>query len=206
MKRWFLLLPIVLVLGWAYVSPTLPWAKVTSVPLSEALEIQREPALSSPVPTPWPTPVQIRIPSLELEARITEVGLDAEKRMAVPTDAWEVGWYQFGPKPGEIGSAVLAGHVDTATSAAVFAPLSKISPGDSIVVTDTTGTAWQFRVERTAVYTDADFPIATVFSQKDQPHLNLITCSGRFDQAAQKYEDRLVVFAVLDSTQPPPVP
>jgi len=144
------------------------------------------------------SPVRLYIPKLEIDADIESVGLDQEKRMDVPKEDMNVAWYNLGAKPGEVGSAVLAGHMDTATGKpAVFYEIKNLEIGDELMVSDRDGSAYWFKVTDKRTYKDADFPIPLVFERNDLARLNLITCAGRFDQGSRNYSDRLVVFTRL---------
>lgn len=143
-------------------------------------------------------PERLIIQKLHVNALIEDVGLDSEKRMDVPKDDMNVSWYKYGAIPGEMGSAVLAGHFDTKTGGqAVFYRLSELSKGDSIIVTGENGEERTFIVTDTKIFKDATFPIDLVFSKNDGKYLNLITCDGVFDQNEKSYSDRLVVFTIL---------
>lgn len=143
-------------------------------------------------------PVRLVVPSLNIDTEIEHVGLDDQKRMDVPQADENVAWYEYGAVPGELGSAVLAGHYDTqAATPAVFYDLSQLQPGAEIHVYDAEGRSLTFIVTDTQLYKDAHFPISHVFGQNDSRRLNLITCSGRFSDTERNYEDRLVVYSVL---------
>lgn len=63
----------------------------------------------------YPSPVGLRITRISVDAHVEPHGVDPETgQMDVPNNVTEVGWYEFGPKPGQAGSAVLAAHVDLA--------------------------------------------------------------------------------------------
>jgi sortase (surface protein transpeptidase) len=49
------------------------------------------------------------------------------------------GWFTGGPMPGQLGPAVIAGHVDSRTGPAVFHRLRDLRPGDQIRVRDGAG-------------------------------------------------------------------
>ena len=165
----------------------------------------REIVQVSPIATPASSPIVVQekpttllIPTLNISAEVEYVGLDNERRMDIPK-AWEnVAWYERGPVPGETGSAVIAGHLDSPTGPAVFYSLAKLKPGDSIIVQTKQGKELEFVVELVEQYKDAQFPISEVFSSSDgEKRLNLITCAGTFSQLSRRYSDRLVVFTVL---------
>ncbi len=157
--------------------------------------------------TPSPTsiiiaqPSKIVIPTLGLETQVEIVGQDSQGRMDVPKADANVAWYQLGAKPGEIGSAVVAGHYDSKTGGpAVFYELSSLQPGDEINVVGAQNEQLTFVVEKIETYKDATFPVKTVFSQNDARRLNLITCAGTFDKTAKNYSDRTVVFTKLKNS------
>jgi sortase A len=143
---------------------------------------------------------QLRIPKLGVKAHIEYVGLDSTSRMDVPKNDMNVAWYKHGPKPGEIGSAVIAGHFDTKTGApAVFNQISKLVPGDTVIVEGMDNKQKVFSVIETKIFKDEEFPISEVFYQKDIERLNLITCDGVYDENKKTYSDRLVVFTKLNA-------
>ena len=141
-------------------------------------------------------PARVEIPSIAVDAAIEKVALAKDGSMDVPKRPLDVAWFEPGPRPGETGSAAIAGHVDDIRGkAAVFADLHKVKPGDTIVVRDEAGTPTSFVVRESrklAAAADA----TQVFSSTDgKAHLNLITCSGAWDARAKQYAERLVVFA-----------
>jgi sortase A len=142
-------------------------------------------------------PQVLQIPHINVQAAVEPVGLDQDRRMDVPKAYQNVAWFRFGPDPGEVGSAVIAGHLDSPQGAAVFAKLDELKPGDEIVVRDYLNLPKVFEVEKVELYSDQNFPISEVFEKADARRLNLITCAGTFDRAKQLYSDRLVVFSKL---------
>lgn len=141
-------------------------------------------------------PTRITIPSIAVEAAIEEVALTEDGAMDVPDRPQDTVWYGLGPRPGEKGSAVIAGHVDWKDGKpAIFADLHKLEPGDRIVVRDDSGADIVFIVRESRKY-DAEADTIGVFSSVDgKEHLNLITCDGTWDEREEQYSERLVVFA-----------
>jgi LPXTG-site transpeptidase (sortase) family protein len=124
--------------------------------------------------------------------------MDEKGNMGVPEKDEDVAWYNLGYKPGDNGSAVLAGHFDTKTGApAVFYNLSDLKKGDEITVEYAGGTEFTFTVEDETVYPFDNFPLQKVFNTSGSPRLNLITCDGVFDTSSHNYSQRRVVYAVL---------
>lgn len=155
-------------------------------------------------PTPPPvgehinSPEQLLVPRLGIQAAIELVGLDPEGRMDVPKDDDNVAWYSLGFKPGEKGSAVLAGHFDRRNGGpAVFYRLEELVPGDEIIITGDNGEKLTYVVTGKELYSSNNFPLEEVFNSTDKSRLNLITCDGVWNPSTQNYSQRLVVFSEL---------
>ncbi|OGD79548.1 hypothetical protein A2368_02300 [Candidatus Collierbacteria bacterium RIFOXYB1_FULL_49_13] len=141
-------------------------------------------------------PVRLTIPALSIDAAIEPVRFTPEGVMQVPDNPANVGWFKLGPRPGEIGSAVIGGHFDGENGqAGVFTALHQLTVGDSIYVKDSHGITSVFVVRDKQIY-DSGYA-DDVFSRSDAAHLNLITCDGTWDKNNQSYTKRLVIFADL---------
>lgn len=144
------------------------------------------------------TPQRLVIRKLGVDAAVESVGLDSRGRMDVPRKDENVAWYNLGYKPGQNGSAVLAGHFDTRSgSPAVFYNIGKLESGDTIEVFDTNGKSLTYTVTSSVSYDFDEVPLQEVFATKGKTMLNLITCEGTYDQANQNYSKRLVVYSKL---------
>jgi LPXTG-site transpeptidase (sortase) family protein len=141
-------------------------------------------------------PRQVRIPAIGVVAALVPLGLAPDRTLQAPPDFTVAGWFQPGPEPGEVGAAVIAGHVDSRTGPAVFFRLSALSPGDEVEVNGDHGVT-RFRVDRVKEYSKAAFPTLEVYGPTPEPTLRLITCGGDFDRAAERYRDNIVVYASL---------
>lgn len=141
-------------------------------------------------------PMRLKIPGINVNAAIESVGLTSDGAVGIPKDPNNAAWYNLGPRPGEIGSAVITGHINWYYGAiGVFADLSKVRPGDKITIQDDKGAIISFVVREIRSY-DASAEATDVFSSSDgKVHLNLITCEGVWDKLAKQYTQRLVVFA-----------
>ncbi len=166
---------------------------------------------SSPVPPPTTAtadtsaPSRLLIPAIGVNAPIGAVGLAADGSMDVPKRPADTAWYALGPRPGEVGSAVIAGHVSWMYSAhAVFAKLHTLKPGDIITVQAGDGKSTSFVVRGIREYDAAADATEVFFSTDGKAHLNLVTCSGTWDQSERQYTERLVVFAdeVVEAATP----
>lgn len=150
---------------------------------------------ADPEDSPAARPVALEIPRLDLDAELIELGLDEDRRLEVPADPDVPGWYTGGPRPGDDGPAVIAGHVDSYRGPAVFWQLPELQPGDEIVVHGEDGTTTRFTVDRLGRWPKDDFPTEEVYERADGAELRLITCGGVFDEEARSYRDNIVVFA-----------
>ncbi len=149
-------------------------------------------------------PVALRIPAIDVAAPVSPAGVEANGDMEVPGNVTEVGWYKFGPAPGEPGSAVLAAHVDLARQGpGVFFNLRTLEPGDVILVDFDDGTTESYRVQARTIYEKTELPIDTIFSRGGPPVLTLITCGGGFNRNVGSYDSNVVVYAVPDAATSP---
>ena len=143
-------------------------------------------------------PVRLRIPSINVDAPVEHVGKTPSGAMDVPENVWHVAWYEPGTVPGNAGNAVLSGHLDDYRGEpTVFAYLYRLQPGDRVVITDEDEGVREFEVTKVASYGWNDAPLLEVFGPEDEADLNLITCGGTWNEAAQNYSERLVVYTRL---------
>ncbi len=161
------------------------------------------PPISTPVKAitqvPIELPVRLVIPSLNIDANVEHLGIDAKGAMETTKGPDDVAWYKFGPRPGEIGSAVLAGHYGWINSLpAVFDKLNKLKIGDKLSVTDGKGNNIFFVVTELRSYGKYDDATNVFVSSDKKSHLNLITCEGVWDKILNSYSKRLVVFAIKE--------
>lgn len=139
-------------------------------------------------------PVRLIIPAIDVNAKIQSLGVTPNGEMEVPDNIVDVGWFKLGSRPGENGSAVIAGHFNGENGkTGVFANLNKLEIGDKLYLKDDTEAALTFVVRDKRFY-DSGYA-DDVFSQNDGVHLNLITCDGVWNEAKKSYSQRLVVFA-----------
>lgn len=147
-------------------------------------------------------PVQLVIPSIGVAAQVQTVGLadGGSGEMGVPDNFTDVGWYQYGPRPGMVGSAVIAGHLNgKGVPEAVFFDLGDLDIGDRVSIIAQDGSTLTFEVVQMRTYT-YDAPTDEVFVSTDgKVRLNLITCAGSWVQDEKLYDKRTVVFTELVS-------
>ncbi|MEV0581575.1 class F sortase [Nonomuraea sp. NPDC050310] len=144
-------------------------------------------------------PNRVLIPRLKVDAPLVVLGMAEDGTLAVPPleHANVAGWFGGGPTPGEKGSAVLAGHLDTRTGPAVFARLGELVRGDVVGVVRGDGTVTVFAVERLERAPKTDFPADRVYGPSERRELRLVTCGGAFDQARHSYRDNVIVHTVF---------
>jgi len=139
-------------------------------------------------------PSVIEIPSLDVTAEVVESGIDeVSRQMAIPARADQVGWYRFGPRPGEQGSAVLAGHVDLAGyGPGAFFELDRLAAGDLVIIHMSDGASREFEVVDTTRVPKSELDLAEVFDNTGSARVTLITCGGAFNQTERTYFDNVV--------------
>lgn len=142
-------------------------------------------------------PVRLEIDALEIDAPVGAYGVDRDGRMDVPDNITEVGWYKFGPAPGDPGSAVLAAHVDLAgPGRGLFYDLDQLEVGDVVTVGYSDDTEVAFEVVARSTYLKTELPLNDVFREGGAPTLTLVTCGGGFSRSRRSYDSNVVVYAV----------
>lgn len=142
-------------------------------------------------------PVRLQIPSIGVDSELVDLGLQTDGTLEVPPSGFPAGWYTGAPRPGELGPAIIAGHVDWGGQPGVFFDLRELSTGDEIAITRQDGSTPRFRVTHVEQFAKDVFPTRAVYGDLDHAGLRLITCGGSFDRQMRSYDDNLVVFAEL---------
>lgn len=137
------------------------------------------------------------IPAIGVSTPLLSLGLNADRTMEVPRDFSRAGWYRYSPLPGELGPAVIAGHVSSRSGPGVFHRLHELSPGDVVHVRLPGRGTVTFAVERVEQYPKHAFPHDRVYGDTAGPELRLITCGGEFDRSQGAHRDNVVVYASL---------
>jgi len=168
-----------------------------TAPAITALQPTSGPLDFGPV-LPASEPVALDIPAIDVHSRnIVDLGLADDGSIEVPSEPSAPGWFSPGPSPGQLGPAVIAGHVDSTQGPAVFYRLGAMQDGDRITVTRADSSAATFVVDRVEVFAKADFPTHQVYGNvTSRAELRLITCGGGYDSATG-YVSNVVVFAHL---------
>jgi LPXTG-site transpeptidase (sortase) family protein len=150
-------------------------------------------------PTARSVPVELSIPAIGVSVPLSELGLNPDHTVQVPTNFQEPGWYEYGPSPGQLGSSVILGHVDSYKGPAVFFQLRSLRPGDRVYVSLADGVITQFAVRQVTMYLKANFPTLQVYGSHGYSALQLVTCGGVFDSQTGHYLSNVVVYTSLVS-------
>lgn len=148
-------------------------------------------------------PVSIDIPAINVDTSLSHLGLNADHTVQVPTNFAQPGWYDLGPTPGEVGSAVILGHVDSYKGEAIFFRLRDLVQGDQIKVVLADGIVTNFRVNSISSYPKVAFPSQLVYAPHGYSALQLVTCGGIFDRHTGSYLSNIVVYSSLVSVLHP---
>jgi len=150
-------------------------------------------------------PVSLSIPAIGLSVPLSQLGLNPDGTVEVPTNVQEPGWFDQGPTPGQLGAAVILGHVDSYQGPGVFFTLRTLLAGDQVNVTLADGTIAHFAVYTVVQYDKTGFPAALVYDPRGYAALQLVTCGGVFDSQTGHYLSNIVVYTSLVSiTLPTP--
>jgi LPXTG-site transpeptidase (sortase) family protein len=144
-------------------------------------------------------PKLLRIPVLGVEARVKRVSVNANNVIQAPGSIFDVGWYDGSAKPGENGATFIDGHVSGWAEHGVFYDIKNLKEGDEISVERGDGQTFKYRVVAVEYFdannVDMNKTLRSYVSGKQG--LNLMTCTGRFNNSQQQYEQRVVVYSVL---------
>jgi hypothetical protein len=195
-RRWWSAAVLLLVVALGCLALAVDRDRATPSPEAVDAAPAGRPAHAKPAPPASP-PVRLSIPAIDVSARITKLGVNPDRTVEVPSDPATAGWYRYGPHPGERGSAVILGHVDSDLGPAVFYRLRHLVPGDRITVRAADGSVVRFRVTRIRTYPNAEFPAQQVYGPHGRRHgLQLVTCGGAYD-SEDGYQANVVVYTTL---------
>ncbi|WP_344667955.1 class F sortase [Catenulispora yoronensis] len=166
---------------------------------ADALKFQ---PLDQPMLAPA-TPTRVRIPAISVNAPLTGLALDSGRHLAAPPESNRnlAGWYSDGTSPGVVGTAVIAGHVDTPAGPAVFYSLGILKKGDAVDVDRADGQTAVFTVDAVEAYDARAFPDEKVYGAAARAELRVITCGAGFDKRHNRYLGNVVVYAHLTDVQ-----
>jgi LPXTG-site transpeptidase (sortase) family protein len=147
--------------------------------------------------------MHVQIPAIGVDAPVIGLGLNADLTLQVPSSPVDAGWWSGGTHPGEVGPAVIVGHVNLNGQEGVFGRLDQLRRGDHILVREANGAVDRYVVTGSAVYPKSRFPTRRVYGAIGYAGLRLITCTGSFDSSTGHYVDNLIVFARMTGHSKP---
>ena len=149
-----------------------------------------------------PKPTRIIIPAIGLDSHVVDLHMTfdgGDQRWETADNA--VGFHVGSATPGEIGSTVMSGHVNSPFRGEgdIFRRLDNLAPmlrqGQLVdIVLEAGNTRYLYRATDTTVLLPAD---VHVFRPTDEPSLSLVTCAP-----ATTYSHRFIVNAILVGTAP----
>lgn len=142
-------------------------------------------------------PEWLAIPAIGVFTNLVRLGLSAQGTLQVPPTAAVAGWYTGSPRPGQVGSSIIAGHVDSRLGPGVFYRLSQMRRGEYVYVIRANHTVAVFEVTSLRAYAKSSFPTKAIYGPVPDAELRLITCGGTFDFATGSYLSNVVVYATL---------
>jgi hypothetical protein len=158
------------------------------------------PSTPSPAPAPLPpasaAPVTISLPATPEPVPLVPVGVLGSGALQLPERPSVLGWFAAGAVPGgTTGTAVVAGHVDSAVfGAGPLETLFELREGDLVVVADASGLTHRYAVVSRTSYPKSALP-QELFRTDGPSRLALVTCGGAFNERTGEYADNLVVTA-----------
>lgn len=149
------------------------------------------------------TPVSVSIPSIAVASDLVRLGIKEDRTVEVPEDAGQAGWYERGTSPGQPGSAVILGHVDSTEGPAVFYRLRELDRGAHVLVTLADGTTETFEVTRLETIRNDEFPAQRIYAGTPRrPTLALVTCGGEYDADRGGYQSNVIAYTEHVGTSP----
>ena len=125
------------------------------------------------------------------------MGVNNDGSIQAPRNIFDAGWYNGSVKPGDIGAMFIDAHASGPTREGLFAYLDKLAEGDEIQIEKGDGTRLTYRVAHTETVALADIDMRKALL----PHgnilrgLNLMTCTGKWLDDKQTYDQRVIVYA-----------
>ncbi|MDQ4037381.1 MAG: class F sortase [Actinomycetota bacterium] len=188
--------------------PVVPAVPVPAIPVVPAVptatnvsDVRTERPIQPPplqaASLPRSAPLRLSVPAIGVNTGLMELGLTVNGKLEVPPAGFPAGWFTGGSTPGEVGPAVIAGHVDWGGQPGVFYDLRNLTPGDEVAVERADGSTAVFRVTQVEHFPKDAFPTDLVYGDIPFAGLRLITCGGAFNAQSGHYVDNVVAFAEL---------
>ncbi|HJQ48363.1 MAG TPA: class F sortase [Amycolatopsis sp.] len=159
------------------------------------------PAASTPAQTGLAAsvPTWVELPSISAKSSLVQLGLNADKTVEVPpvTEPLQAGWYKYSPTPGQVGPAVILGHIDGNHQKGIFWRLHEVKVGDKVLVGRQDSSTVTFTVNKVDQVAKSSFPTEAVYGNTSDAEVRLITCGGAYDASTRNYLDNIIVYASL---------
>ena len=148
---------------------------------------------------PKSAPLSIDSPKIDVQSTLLSLGFGRHRGIQLPpvSTPMQAGWFSGGPVPGEIGPAVIFGHVAGDHQEGIFSRLDELVPGDLVLIKRQDGSTATFRVTHIEELSKGSFPIDAVHGDTTDAELRLVTCGPSFDQMSHSYRNNIIVFATL---------
>lgn len=145
-------------------------------------------------------PVRLKIPKINVDTFLESVNLTSEGAIGTPKRQEDAAWFNLGPRPGEIGTAIITGHYGYWLNGkgSAFDNLYRLRKGDLLYVEDDNGQIISFVIRKIQRYDATANTTEALTSSDGKPHLNLITCEGTWNNLSKSYSQRLVIFADIN--------
>jgi sortase (surface protein transpeptidase) len=169
-------------------TPASPGASPATAPAARSFQSERG-------YQPVAVPVRLRIPALRVDSRVERLGQQTDGTIAVPGRTDVAGWYEYGPRPGQPGPAVILGHVDSREGPGIFIGLSRVKAGTTVRIDRADGSSVTFRITSVSRVPKVQFPTDLVYAPTLDATLRLVTCGGSFDRSRGSYRDNVIAYA-----------
>ncbi|MEV5715432.1 class F sortase [Amycolatopsis mediterranei] len=171
----------------------------TAEPPKAAAPAPAPPSMPVTVPFKGLRPTSVKIPKIGAESTLLAVAVKPDGSISVPSvrTPMQAAWYKLSPVPGDVGPAIVLGHVDGDKKPGIFFKLKDLAPGDEVDIDRSDGRKLKFVVDRVTQVPKDTFPRDAVYGNSAEPELRLITCGGAFDHAEHSYQGNIVVYANL---------
>ncbi len=168
---------------------------VGGTPEQGSVGLTAPPRAAAAVTAPAAPPTHLSIPALDVNTDLINLATQDDGTLEVPKNFAVAGWWNQGAAPGDVGPAVIVGHIDSYRGPAVFYRLRQLTPGAQVTVARSDGSSALFAVDALREFSKEAFPTDLVYGATNTPTLRLITCGGSFDAQHRSYLDNIVVFA-----------
>jgi LPXTG-site transpeptidase (sortase) family protein len=154
-------------------------------------------AAHSPAAINASQPVHLRIPDIDIDTPLVNVGLNSDGTPGTPTgsNANKAAWLTTSPTPGTDGSSIIVGHVQTRAGPSIFFNLGKLAHGDQVYIIRSDGSTALFNVVAVQAFDKTSIPNDTVYAKSGDPELRLITCGGNWDPTHRQFSQNIIAYA-----------